>query len=215
MNSEQAMDQPKGVWKMAKVKFGIIGCGKIAERNHVPGLLKNARDAEIVAMFDIVPEKAKALAKKYALKPKFHKDDLVAETEQPEEKKETEKKEDSVDKRIEELEKQLKAAEAKAKMWEAKAEEYYAANAKAAAPEQPEPEAAESVATVVSLATMQEWCKAHKGTSVVQYGTDTDSIWVYGVKRNEKQLKDELKAMGFAWAGKARHGAGWWAKPTA
>ena len=27
---------------MAKVKFGIIGCGKIAERNHVPGLLKNA-----------------------------------------------------------------------------------------------------------------------------------------------------------------------------
>lgn len=128
--------------------------------------------------------------------------------------KATEKKEDSMDKRIAELEKKLKAAEAKAKMWEAKAEEYYAANAKSAEPE-PEPEAAESVATVVSLATMQEWCKAHEGTSTAQYGAATDTIWVYGVKRNEKQLKDELKAMGFAWAGKARHGAGWWAKPTA
>ena len=62
---------------MAKVKFGIIGCGKIAERNHVPGLLKNARDAEIVAMFDIVPEKAKALAKKFDLKPKFHKSEAA------------------------------------------------------------------------------------------------------------------------------------------
>lgn len=127
--------------------------------------------------------------------------------------KATEKKEDSVDKRIAELEKKLKAAEAKAKMWEAKAEEYYAANAKAAELE-PEPAPAESVATVVSLATMQEWCKAHEGTSTAQYGAATDTIWVYGVKRNEKQLKDELKAMGFAWAGKARHGAGWWAKPT-
>ncbi len=62
---------------MAKVKFGIIGCGKIAERNHVPGLLKNAKDAEIVAMFDIVPEKAKALAKKFDLKPKFHKSEAA------------------------------------------------------------------------------------------------------------------------------------------
>lgn len=144
------------------------------------------------------------------LTPKFHKVDLVAETERPEEKKETEKKEDSVDKRIEELKKQLKAAEAKAKMWEAKAEEYYAKT------KEPAKEAdAEKVVTAVSLATMQEWCKAHKGTSAVQYGAATDTIWVYGVKRDNKALKDELKAMGFAWAGKARHGAGWWAKPTA
>ena len=48
---------------MKKVRFGIIGCGKIAERNHIPGLQKNAKDAEIVAMYDIKPEKAKALAK--------------------------------------------------------------------------------------------------------------------------------------------------------
>ena len=58
---------------MKKVRFGIIGCGRIAECNHVPGLLKNTQDAEIVAMYDIKPEKAKALAKQFGLKVKFYK----------------------------------------------------------------------------------------------------------------------------------------------
>lgn len=147
------------------------------------------------------------------LTPRAYRVDKAAElkVERAAKEKATEKKEDSMDKKIAELEKKLKAAEAKAKMWEAKAEEYYAANAKAA---EPEPAPAEDVAVTVSLATMLEWCKSHKGTSTAQY-TANGTIWVYGVKRNEKQLKDELKAMGFAWAGKARHGAGWWAKPTA
>ena len=56
---------------MKKIRFGIIGCGKIAEKNHIPGLQKNAQDAEIVAMYDIKPEKAKALAKMFGLKVKF------------------------------------------------------------------------------------------------------------------------------------------------
>ena len=58
---------------MKKIRFGIIGCGKIAASNHVPSLLKNAADAEIVAMYDIKPEKARELAKKFELKVKFYK----------------------------------------------------------------------------------------------------------------------------------------------
>ena len=56
---------------MAKLKFGLIGCGAIATRNHVPGMEKVAKDAEITAMYDIVPAKAKELAKKFNMKPKF------------------------------------------------------------------------------------------------------------------------------------------------
>ncbi len=62
---------------MKKIRFGIIGCGKIAASNHVPSLLKNAADAEIVAMYDIEPEKAKALAKKFELKVKFYKSEAA------------------------------------------------------------------------------------------------------------------------------------------
>ena len=58
---------------MKKVRFGIIGCGKIAQKNHIPGLLTNAKDAEIVAMYDIKPGKAEALAEQYGLKVKFYK----------------------------------------------------------------------------------------------------------------------------------------------
>ena len=56
---------------MAKLKFGLIGCGAIATRNHVPGMEKVKDKASITAMYDIVPEKAKELAKKAGLKPKF------------------------------------------------------------------------------------------------------------------------------------------------
>ena len=58
---------------MKNVRFGIIGCGKIPQTNHIPSLLKNARDAEIAAMYDIKPEKAKELAKKFGLKVKIYK----------------------------------------------------------------------------------------------------------------------------------------------
>ena len=43
---------------MAKLKFGLIGCGAIATRNHVPGMEKVKDKASITAMYDIVPEKA-------------------------------------------------------------------------------------------------------------------------------------------------------------
>ena len=56
---------------MAKLKFGLIGCGAIATRNHVPGMEKVKANASITAMYDIVPEKAKELAKKFGMKPKF------------------------------------------------------------------------------------------------------------------------------------------------
>ena len=56
---------------MKKIRFGIIGCGKIAEKNHIPGLLKNAKDAEIVALYDVKQQKARDRAEQYGLKVKF------------------------------------------------------------------------------------------------------------------------------------------------
>ena len=56
---------------MAKVKFGIIGCGKIADCNHVPEILSLGDKAEIVAMYDKKPGKAKELADKHNLSPKI------------------------------------------------------------------------------------------------------------------------------------------------
>jgi len=41
---------------MAKLKVGIVGCGKIANCNHIPGY-KSCKNVEIVALCDIVPEK--------------------------------------------------------------------------------------------------------------------------------------------------------------
>lgn len=64
---------------MTKIKVGLIGCGEIALQNHVPGMNSVADKAEIVAMYDIVPEKAEALAKKFELSPVFCKseDELI------------------------------------------------------------------------------------------------------------------------------------------
>lgn len=56
---------------MAKLKFGLIGCGAIATRNHMPGMDKVKDLASVSAMYDIVPEKAKALAKQFGIKPKI------------------------------------------------------------------------------------------------------------------------------------------------
>lgn len=48
---------------MDKVRFAVIGCGRIARR-HVP-ILNNLKDAELVAVCDVVPEKAKKWAEDY------------------------------------------------------------------------------------------------------------------------------------------------------
>ncbi|MGE4563267.1 MAG: Gfo/Idh/MocA family protein [Victivallaceae bacterium] len=53
---------------MAKVRFGLIGCGKIAEANHFPEVLSLGKDGEIVAMYDIKPGAAAKLAKKFKSK---------------------------------------------------------------------------------------------------------------------------------------------------
>lgn len=46
---------------MNKIKFAIIGCGRIAERHS----LQASKYGDLVAVCDILPEKAKALATKY------------------------------------------------------------------------------------------------------------------------------------------------------
>lgn len=46
------------------IKIGIIGCGKITEVRHAPEYHENP-NCEIAAFFDVVPEKAEALAKIY------------------------------------------------------------------------------------------------------------------------------------------------------
>jgi UDP-N-acetyl-2-amino-2-deoxyglucuronate dehydrogenase len=46
-----------GAIKMSKLKFGIIGCGRISAR-HVDAILNNKDKAELVAVFDIVEELA-------------------------------------------------------------------------------------------------------------------------------------------------------------
>lgn len=51
---------------MAKLKVAIVGCGKIADCNHVPGYL-GCENAEIVALCDIVPEKMDKMAKTHKL----------------------------------------------------------------------------------------------------------------------------------------------------
>ena len=47
-----------------KVKWGVIGCGGIADRRTLPGMML-ADNAELVAVMDSNPEAAKAVCKKY------------------------------------------------------------------------------------------------------------------------------------------------------
>jgi predicted dehydrogenase len=49
---------------MAKIKIGIVGCGFIANRKHLP-MLALHDDVEMVAFCDIVKERAEAAAKKF------------------------------------------------------------------------------------------------------------------------------------------------------
>ncbi len=46
------------------LKIGIIGCGKITEVRHAPEYAENP-NCQLVAFFDVVPERAKALAEQY------------------------------------------------------------------------------------------------------------------------------------------------------
>jgi len=52
---------------MAKVlKFGILGCGKIANVDHVPGL-QATKGVEIAALCDIVPKQMEILSSAFGL----------------------------------------------------------------------------------------------------------------------------------------------------
>jgi len=59
---------------ISKLKFAIIGCGRIAQR-HAEHISKNGI---LVAVCDIVPEKAKALADKYNAKAYVKVEDLLS-----------------------------------------------------------------------------------------------------------------------------------------
>lgn len=57
---------------MAKIKFGLIGCGQIARCNHVPEINGIGKDsAEIVALYDIKKGKAEEFAKDMGLQAKI------------------------------------------------------------------------------------------------------------------------------------------------
>jgi predicted dehydrogenase len=60
---------------MNRIRFAIIGCGRIAERHAI-----HANNfGELVAVCDILPEKADALAKQYNALPFYQLEDLLKE----------------------------------------------------------------------------------------------------------------------------------------
>lgn len=59
------------------LKVGIIGCGKITEVRHAPEYAENP-NCELVAFFDVVPEKAEAMAKQYGAKAYSSIEELLA-----------------------------------------------------------------------------------------------------------------------------------------
>ncbi len=50
---------------MAKLKFGIIGCGGIANQKHLPALAQFSGELELVAFCDLIPERAAQAAANY------------------------------------------------------------------------------------------------------------------------------------------------------
>lgn len=61
-----------------KVKWGVIGCGGIADRRTLPGMME-AKNAELVAVMDTSPEAAKKVCEKYGAKYAFDNvEDLLA-----------------------------------------------------------------------------------------------------------------------------------------
>ena len=66
---------------MKKVRVGLVGCGTIAHIMHLPGIRQMAEmgKAELVAVADAVPEKAKTTAAEYGVPAHFgHVEDLLA-----------------------------------------------------------------------------------------------------------------------------------------
>ena len=59
------------------IKVGLIGCGKIGQVRHLPEYAANP-DCEIVALYDINLERAKALAQQYGAKAYDSVDALLA-----------------------------------------------------------------------------------------------------------------------------------------
>ena len=61
-----------------KIKWGVIGCGGIADRRTIPGMML-ADNAELVAVMDANPDAAKAVCEKYGAKYAFSKvEELLA-----------------------------------------------------------------------------------------------------------------------------------------
>ena len=48
------------------MKIAVIGCGSIANAQHIPAYMKNPK-AEILYFCDILPERAKAAVEKYGV----------------------------------------------------------------------------------------------------------------------------------------------------
>lgn len=59
------------------LKIGIIGCGKITEVRHAPEYHENP-NCQLTAFFDVVPEKAEAMAKEYGAKAYASVEELLA-----------------------------------------------------------------------------------------------------------------------------------------
>lgn len=55
---------------MRRIKWGVIGCGGIADRRTIPGMMK-AQNAELVAVMDVNPELAEKCREKYGAKYAF------------------------------------------------------------------------------------------------------------------------------------------------
>ncbi len=52
---------------MKKIRFGIIGCGGIANSKHMPTLAQFSDEVELAAFCDLIPERAQAAADKYGV----------------------------------------------------------------------------------------------------------------------------------------------------
>lgn len=55
---------------MRKIKWGVIGCGGIADRRTLPAMM-NAKNAELIAVMDVNGEVANNCKEKYSAKYAF------------------------------------------------------------------------------------------------------------------------------------------------
>ena len=61
---------------MEKLRFGVIGCGGIADRRTIPGMML-AKNAELVAVMDVRAEAAEAVRAKYGAKRAYTSDEAL------------------------------------------------------------------------------------------------------------------------------------------